>query len=89
MIEVKISGAGAGKTYGLSEKLINFSNNFPEKIIYAITYTNFAKRKISNTINERLGYIPCWICKQKFQYKLSYILINFILIIKFFYCLVI
>ncbi|SDL65020.1 UvrD-helicase domain-containing protein [Chryseobacterium taihuense] len=58
MIEVKISGAGAGKTYGLSEKLINCSNNFPDKIIYAITYTNSAKRKISNIINERLGYIP-------------------------------
>ncbi|MDR2229974.1 MAG: AAA family ATPase [Flavobacteriaceae bacterium] len=58
MIEIKISGAGAGKTYGLSEKLINCSFNFPDKIIYAITYTNSAKKKISNTINERLGYIP-------------------------------
>ncbi len=58
MIEVKISGAGAGKTYGLSEKLIDCSNKFPDKVIYAITYTNSAKRKISNTINEKLGYIP-------------------------------
>lgn len=58
MIEVKISGAGAGKTYGLSEKLIEHSNKFPDKTIYAITYTNSAKRKITNTINEKLGFIP-------------------------------
>lgn len=58
MIEIKISGAGAGKTYGLSEKLVEHSNKFPDKTIYAITYTNSAKRKITNTINEKLGFIP-------------------------------
>ena len=58
MIEVKISGAGAGKTYGLAEKLIDCSNNFPCKIIYAITYTNSAKKKIFYTIDKILGFVP-------------------------------
>lgn len=60
MIEIQVAGAGAGKTFGLSEKLINCVrvNNNSHKIIYAITYTNSAKRKISATILEKIGYIP-------------------------------
>jgi len=60
MIEIQVAGAGAGKTFGLSEKLINCAilNADCHKIIYAITYTNSAKRKINATILERIGYIP-------------------------------
>lgn len=59
MIEIQVAGAGVGKTYGLSEKLIECGNlNNSHKIIYAITYTNSAKKKISQTILEKTGYIP-------------------------------
>ena len=59
MIEIQVAGAGAGKTYGLSEKLIECGNlNNSHKIIYAITYTNSAKKKISQSILEKTGYIP-------------------------------
>ena len=59
MIEIQVAGAGAGKTYGLSEKLIECGNlNNSHKIIYAITYTNSAKKKINATILEKIGYIP-------------------------------
>lgn len=59
MIEIQVAGAGAGKTYGLSEKLIDCGNlNESHKIIYAITYTNSARKKISATILEKVGYIP-------------------------------
>jgi len=59
MIEIQIAGAGAGKTYGLSEKLIKCGNlHNSHKIIYAITYTNSARKKISSTILEKIGYIP-------------------------------
>ncbi|MBJ2123411.1 UvrD-helicase domain-containing protein [Flavobacterium sp. IB48] len=59
MIEIQIAGAGAGKTYGLAKKLIDCADlNNSHKIIYAITYTNSARKKISSTILEQLGYIP-------------------------------
>jgi superfamily I DNA/RNA helicase len=59
MIEIQVAGAGAGKTYGLSEKLIDCGRlNNSHKIIYAITYTNSARKKISATILEKVGYIP-------------------------------
>jgi superfamily I DNA/RNA helicase len=59
MIEIQIAGAGAGKTYNLSEKIIQFhEENISHKLIYAITYTNAAKKKISDEIIKRLGYIP-------------------------------
>lgn len=59
MIEIQIAGAGAGKTYNLSEKIIRFNaDNTSHKLIYAITYTNAAKKKISDEVVKRLGYIP-------------------------------
>lgn len=59
MIEIQIAGAGAGKTYNLSEKIIQFhEENTSHKLIYAITYTNAAKKKINDEIIKRLGYIP-------------------------------
>lgn len=59
MIEIQIAGAGAGKTYGLSERIFecnNLSNS--HKLIYAITFTNSAKNKISETIIKKYGYVP-------------------------------
>lgn len=59
MIEIQIAGAGAGKTYKLSERIIKFhSLNTSHKIIYAITYTNAAKKKIVDEIIKQLGYLP-------------------------------
>lgn len=60
MIEIEIAGAGAGKTYGLAEKLLlaiksNPNNN---KKIFAITFTNKAKKKITETIIKLEGLIP-------------------------------
>ncbi|WP_177765187.1 hypothetical protein [Flavobacterium sp. I3-2] len=46
--------------------------------------------KLLHFINpEQYAIWDSWICKQKVQYKLSYIFINFVLIIKFFNCFVI
>lgn len=62
MIEIQVAGAGAGKTYGLSEKLIDCGNiKELHKIVYAITYTNSARKKISATILEKVGHIPATI----------------------------
>lgn len=55
--QVQIAGAGAGKTYGLAELICN-SKIEEGKNIYAITYTNYAKRNIENKILEQNGYIP-------------------------------
>lgn len=57
MIDIQIAGAGAGKTYSLSEKIIEYSV-ISNKKVYAITYTNSAKKKISDTIINKIGYIP-------------------------------
>jgi len=59
MIEIQIAGAGAGKTYNLSQRVIEFHKaNTSHKIIYAITYTNAAKKKINQEIIKGLGYVP-------------------------------
>lgn len=59
MIEIQIAGAGAGKTYGLSTRIFDCDNQSnSHKLIYAITYTNSAKNKISETIINKYGYIP-------------------------------
>ncbi len=59
MIEIQIAGAGAGKTYGLSQRIFECNNlNDSHKVIYAITYTNSAKNKISETIIKKYGYVP-------------------------------
>lgn len=55
--QVQIAGAGAGKTYGLAELICN--EQIKEgKNIYAITYTNYAKRNIEEKVLEKKGYIP-------------------------------
>jgi len=60
MIEIEIAGAGAGKTYGLAEKLLHATKENPEssKVIYALTYTNKAKIKISETLINLHGLMP-------------------------------
>ncbi|WP_444912431.1 UvrD-helicase domain-containing protein [Microbulbifer sp. PAAF003] len=58
MIEVQIAGAGAGKTYGLAEKIIAHYDPASYKKIFAITYTNSAAKNISEAIIKQLGYLP-------------------------------
>ncbi|MEL1246304.1 UvrD-helicase domain-containing protein [Flavobacterium sp. DGU11] len=59
MIEIQIAGAGAGKTYDLSKRVIQFHQaNTSHKIIYAVTYTNAARKKIKEEIVKGIGYIP-------------------------------
>ena len=58
MIEVQIAGAGAGKTHGLAEKIIEHYDASSYKKIFAITYTNNAAKNISEAIKKQLGYLP-------------------------------
>lgn len=58
MIEVQLAGAGAGKTHGLAEKIIARYDPTLHKKIFAITYTNNAAKKISETVVKQLGYLP-------------------------------
>lgn len=51
--QIQIAGAGAGKTYTLAEKiLMRLHEKKNEKIIYAISYTNYAKRNIEQRVME-------------------------------------
>lgn len=59
MIEIQVAGAGAGKTYGLAERLAkSIEEENSSKKVYAITYTNNARNEIEKQLNERIGYIP-------------------------------
>lgn len=60
MICIEIAGAGAGKTYGLAEKLLLSAQESQSsyKKIFAITFTNKAKNKITETIRQIKGEIP-------------------------------
>lgn len=58
MIEIQIAGAGGGKTHGMAKKIISHYDPESHKTIYAITYTNAAAKNISDTIMERLGFLP-------------------------------
>lgn len=62
--QIQIAGAGAGKTYTLAEKiLMSHYKKENEKIIYAISYTNYAKRNIEQRVIElNNGQIPADIC---------------------------
>lgn len=55
MIEIQVAGAGAGKTYGLAEKVVDCLNVDSHKKIFALTYTNSAKEEIEAEIIKRLG----------------------------------
>ncbi len=51
--QIQIAGAGAGKTYTLAEKiLMRYHKKENEKIIYAISFTNYAKRNIEERVIE-------------------------------------
>ncbi len=59
MIEVQIAGAGAGKTYGLAEALIeHIKACTSHKKTFALTYTNSATSKIEQEIIKQHGFIP-------------------------------
>lgn len=62
--QIQIAGAGAGKTYTLAEKiLMSHYKKENKKIIYAISYTNYAKRNIEQRVIElNNGQIPADIC---------------------------
>ena len=55
--KIQIAGAGAGKTHDLSELVLNQEIQ-ENKNIYVITYTNFARKNIENSIKKQKGYIP-------------------------------
>jgi superfamily I DNA/RNA helicase len=59
MINIQVAGAGAGKTYGLAKELVERCNQSPStKVVFAITYTNAAKKKIEEEVISQLGSIP-------------------------------
>ena len=62
--QIQIAGAGAGKTYTLAEKiLVRHHKKDNDKIIYAISFTNYAKRNIEQRVAElNNGLIPSDIC---------------------------
>ncbi|HHD79241.1 MAG TPA: ATP-dependent helicase, partial [Epsilonproteobacteria bacterium] len=59
MIEIEIAGAGAGKTFSLAQKIIDIIRSGVKlKRIYAVTFTNSAKKKIYNEVLKHNGFIP-------------------------------
>jgi len=57
--KVKISCAGAGKTYSMAGEILKYSDNSSEdKDIITITYTNNAKDNIYKNILKQKGQIP-------------------------------
>ena len=62
--QIQIAGAGAGKTYSLAEKiLVRHDKKDNDKKIYAISFTNYAKRNIEQRVAElNNGLMPSDIC---------------------------
>lgn len=59
MKEVHIECAGAGKTYGISQKIVSILDDCPEdKKIYVITYTNYAVKQIRDELIKAVRDIP-------------------------------
>ncbi|PKM76173.1 MAG: hypothetical protein CVU90_13800 [Firmicutes bacterium HGW-Firmicutes-15] len=59
MREVHIECAGAGKTYGIAQKIIDILDDCPEdKKIYVITYTNYAVKQIKDELIKNIRDIP-------------------------------
>lgn len=57
--QVQVAGAGAGKTYEMSNRIINRYRNLNDhKKVYCITFTNSSKRSITEKIKEHLGIVP-------------------------------
>lgn len=59
MKEAHIECAGAGKTYGIAQKIIDILDDCPEdKKIYVITYTNYAVAQIKAELIKNVRDIP-------------------------------
>lgn len=59
MKEIHIECAGAGKTYGIAQKIVNILDECPEdKKIYVITYTNYAAKQIKDELIKNVRDIP-------------------------------
>lgn len=59
MIEIQVAGAGAGKTYGLAKTILDKLNNEkPQKKLFALTYTNSARKKIESEILKQNYFFP-------------------------------
>lgn len=61
MICIQIAGAGAGKTYGLAQKIKDKMNELDEgdsRKIYALTYTNSARDKIKSELENHFVVMP-------------------------------
>ena len=59
MKEVHIECAGAGKTYGIAQKLVSIMDDCPDdKKIYVITYTNYAVKQIRDELIKNVRDIP-------------------------------
>lgn len=59
MKELHIECAGAGKTYGIAQRMICMLRQCPKgKRIFAITYTNYAVSQIRLEIMNQLHYLP-------------------------------
>ena len=58
--DIQVAGAGAGKTYSMAEKIIEYRKNniTDDKDIIVITYTNFAKNNIENKFRNEFNDIP-------------------------------
>jgi superfamily I DNA/RNA helicase len=59
MKEIHIECAGAGKTYGIAQKIMNILDDCPdEKKIYVITYTHYAVKQIRDELIRTIRDIP-------------------------------
>ena len=59
MKEIHIECAGAGKTYGIAQKIVSMLDDCPrDKKIYVITYTNYAVKQIKDELKKTVRDIP-------------------------------
>jgi hypothetical protein len=59
MVNIKVAGAGAGKTTSMSNSIIeSYNNSLPHRNIYCIAFTNNASDNIKEKIKSKFGCIP-------------------------------
>lgn len=59
MVNIKVAGAGAGKTTSMSDSIIeSYNNSLPHRNIYCIAFTNNASDNIKEKIKLKFGCIP-------------------------------
>lgn len=59
MVNIKVAGAGAGKTTNMADSIIDaYDNSLPHRNIYCIAFTNNAADNIREKIKSKLGCIP-------------------------------